>query len=196
MFIVFEGIDGAGSNTQTDLLVKNLSKRVHNVTSTEEPTSQSIGRYIRLILQHKEKVSAKALQLLFTADRADHVENLINPEIQKNNFIVSARYFYSTIAFGSLKFNPEWLYQINSTFPKPDLCFYLDLPAEEAIKRISARGNDIELFEKKETLEKVRQNYLSITDKYDIIKLDATKSPEEISNEVLNFVLKHYDTNS
>jgi len=158
MLIVFEGIDGSGTTTQAEILANKLKKKGLDVFKTSEPTENKIGLLTREILQNKWQTSPSALQLLFCADRADHLEKQINPALKKGKIVITDRYFYSTIAFGSLACSKKWLENICQIFPLADIIFYLKLDSQIALERIVKRGEK-ELFEKKEFLEKVSLNF-------------------------------------
>ena len=183
MFIVFEGIDGSGTSTQAKILAKKL-----NALHTSEPTDREIGLLVRSVLQKKWKCSPKALQMLFTADRIEHLDKDIKPALE-NGSVVCDRYFYSTFAFGALECDLNWLRKINESILEPDLVFYMKISAEEALSRVDKRGNEKELFEKKEILEQVIKNYEKVLPQNAII-LDATKSIEELSEEIYELVNK------
>lgn len=156
--IVFEGADGSGLSTQSKLLYKYLKKRGHAVVHTKEPTNGFIGRIIRNVLRRKRRLGAETLQLLFCADRANHIESLIKPALRKNRIVICDRYALSTIAYGALKLDRKWLITLNSKFVRPDLTILLDVPEKVCLKRIRKRGAT-ELFEERERLKKIRANY-------------------------------------
>lgn len=195
MFIVIEGIDGAGSTTQKELLVSNLATEGYLVVPTGEPTQGAIGKLAKDILQKRYESSPEALQLVFTADRADHVYKIIKPSLKEGKFVVSDRYFWSTIVFGGLNCDMHWLKTINDQFPEPDLIFYLKLDPKEAIRRIEMRGEGIELFEKEDTLTRVAKNYEALIEANksanNIYVIDADKSIEGIGDEIFEIVKKH-----
>lgn len=184
-FIVFEGIDGAGSTTQLNLLFDYLKKQKISAITTAEPTDRVIGRLIRDVLQKKYKVPPKALQLLYCADRNDHLENEILPAIKMGKFVLCDRYFYSTIAYGGLNLDWKWLVSITSDSERPDIVIFIDTPTKVAMSRMKGRKNK-ELFEKEKLLNNVRKNYLKLlkNDK-NCLLVDGAKSKKEIFNEVL-----------
>jgi dTMP kinase len=189
MFIVLEGLDGSGSSTQVSLLAHKLQQLNHEVVATKEPTTGVIGQVIRDCLQHKFTVDPKALQLLFAADRADHIQTLIKPNLAKNKIVISDRYFFSSIAFGALELNFDFLSNLYQDFLIPDLVFLLKVPPAECIKRINKRGNEKELFEKKSTLTKVWEHYEKLAKLYPNIHIiDGTQSIEVINVQILNVV--------
>src|SRR3989344_8642736 len=102
-FIVFEGLDGSGLSTQSFELRNFLMKQGHQVVLTKEQTDGLIGGLIKSCLKKEWKTSLLTLQLLFTADRAHHISNEIEPSLAEGKFVISDRYFFSTIAFGGLQ---------------------------------------------------------------------------------------------
>jgi len=192
MFIAFEGLDGSGSSTQARLLASRLETNGKPVLQTKEPTNNShIGRLIREILQHKWECSPVGLQLLFSADRAEHLKNEIIPALQNGQMVITDRYFFSTIAYGSLQVDDwAWLKSLSRHFPVPDITFLFKLDPAICIERIAGRGSDFELFEQHEKLEQVWKGYERLSREYQNIRLiDASKSIEEIADEVWGIVL-------
>lgn len=187
MFIVFEGLDGSGSTTQARLLQERLEKNGRATLLTKEPTDEGhIGKLIREVLQHKWEASPEGLQLMFCADRAEHLKNEIEPALSNGQFVVCDRYYFSTVAYGSLAVDDvEWLKTLNQHFRKPDLTFLLKLDPAECLKRIAGRGSEFELFEKDEKLRKIWTQYEALaSENKNVIVLDATKSIEELHEEV------------
>lgn len=162
LFIVFEGLDGAGTTTQVDLLAGYLRNEMpdQKILVTKEPTSNLIGGLIRGCLTGDWKTSPAGLQLLFAADRAHHLNNQIEPALKNGSIVINDRYYLSTIAYGSVDLSENWLYEINSKFRRPDLTILLDISAKTAIERMKKVRYNIELFEREEILEKVRAKYL------------------------------------
>ncbi len=186
MFIAFEGLDGSGSSTQSHLLAERLEKNGHAVFLTKEPTGDSpIGKMIREILQHKWEADPHTLQLLFTADRAEHLRTQIEPALKNNQTVITDRYLFSTLAYGAMDVRMSWLKELNKFFRIPDITFLFKLDPAECIKRIAGRGSDFELFERHEKLAKVWENYEKVSADFpNFHTIDATKSIEEISEEI------------
>ena len=192
MFIAFEGLDGSGSSTQSRLLAERLEKKGQPCLLTKEPTSDSpIGKLIREILQHKWSASPEGLQLLFSADRAEHLKNEIEPALEGGQTVITDRYLFSTLAYGGMNVDMKWLKELNKHFRLPDITFLFKLAPEECIKRIAGRGSDFELFEKTEKLAKIWENYEKIAEEYpNVHVIDATKTIERISEEIWNEVFR------
>lgn len=190
MFIAFEGLDGSGSSTQSKLLAERLEKNGRPVLKTKEPTKDTyIGKMIKEILQYKWKVSPQTLQLLFTADRTEHLKNKIEPAIKNGQVVVTDRYFFSTLAYGAMDVDMNWLKFLCKDFRVPDITFLFKLDPQICIKRIAGRGSDYELFEKAEKLEKIWMNYEKVAESYDNFHIiDASKTIEEISDEIWGIV--------
>jgi len=186
-FIVFEGLDGSGQSTQAQLLKDYLEKdKKVSVILTKEPTNEPpIGVLIRQILKKEISVSPAALQLLFCADRSEHLEKIIKPALKENKYVISDRYFYSTVAYGSLGLNTDWLIEINKLFLSPDIVFLLKVRPQVCIKRIDENRDKREFFEESEKLRKVWQTYEILGHKFSNIKIiDGEKNIKEVFEEI------------
>ncbi|MBU1017973.1 dTMP kinase [Patescibacteria group bacterium] len=191
MFIAFEGLDGSGSSTQSRLLSEKLEANGHAVLLTKEPTNDSpIGKLIREVLQHKWDCSPEGLQLLFSADRAEHLKNKIEPALKNGQIVITDRYFFSTIAYGALAVNDvNWFKSLSKHFRIPDITFLFRLDPKTCIERIQGRGSDFELFEQHDKLETIWKTYEKIANEYPYFHLiDASNSIEAISEEIWSLV--------
>ena len=191
MFIAFEGLDGSGSSTQSRILADKLESSGHIAFLTKEPTNDSpVGKLIREVLQHKWEASPEGLQLLFSADRAEHLKNEIEPALSNGQIVLTDRYFFSTIAYGALAVEDvEWLKSLSKHFRIPDITFLFRLDPKICIERISGRGSDFELFEQQEKLKIIWENYEKIAEEYPNFHIiDASRSIEEISEEIWGIV--------
>lgn len=160
-FIVLEGIDGSGTTTQAACLTSVLQARGHRVVRTHEPSTGSIGRLVRTELaETRASMPPSALALLFAADRLAHVEHEIGPALREGAIVLSDRYVISSWVYQSLACDRDWVETINRLAPWPDATVLLDIPADEALQRIEARGQPRDHFETLEQLERVRDSYL------------------------------------
>ena len=164
LFIGFEGPDGAGSSTQTRMLVEWLNKNGHKAVATKNPTNSLIGGIIRSILKRQIEVDMKTFALLFSADRAYHLYKEVEPLLEKGYHVVCDRYILSTLAFQSTEEDLKWLRQLNSKFRKPDFSFILNVPAKICISRIKKSRPSFEFFEEEKRLNQVMKNYRSLKD--------------------------------
>ncbi|MCX6765546.1 MAG: dTMP kinase [Candidatus Moranbacteria bacterium] len=193
LFIVFEGLDGSGQTTQINLLEKYLKLKGKKVHMTAEPSSSLIGGLIRAVLTHHWKLSNTGLQLLYCADRAHHLETEVYPALAKGNIVLSSRYFFSTIAFGSLNNDTRWLEKINEKFPKPDVTFFINVSPKECIKRLDLSRFRKEIFEKEEKMGKVLRTYIKIgkNKKYkNFFTINGEQPVEKISQDVIKIIDK------
>lgn len=185
-FIVIEGLDGSGKSVQVNLLAKFLEERGKEIIFRSEPTTDSeAGIKIRKILKKEIEAEPIERQKLFVQDRKEHLENKIIPALKDGKFVVVSRYAFSTIAYGySDGLDVEQLIEMNKDFLLPDLTILINVSPKECIKRIEARGEIKELFEKKEKLEKVNKIYqkLPIMFKQVVIVNGKRPMPEVFEN--------------
>ena len=189
-FIVFEGLDGAGTTTQIRNLAKYYEFNKREYTITREPTSNPIGELVRKVLQKKVETTPEALAFLYAADRSDH---LYNPSygiarlIEEGRIVMSDRYFYSSIAYQSVECDPSLNRTLNS-FPSPEVLIFIDTPVEDCMRRIDKRGEEKELFDRAEFLTAVRKNYLAelerLPEGVNLLVVDGRKSIEDTEKEI------------
>lgn len=184
MYIVLEGIDGAGKSTQTELLRQWLEKQGYNTKTIVEPTDSSIGLLIRNELKKPEStedINQQMLALLFAADRLTLKQEILESK-STEKIILSDRSFYSSICYqNNQSIEPEWVYLINKYTPKPDLTIILDLDEKEALKRCDRE----EVFEELSFLTTTRKNYQKLlTTEDNIIMIDAAPSLEEVQKAI------------
>jgi len=184
LLIVFEGIDCCGKENQVArtrwwLADTTETKEVsQQVVIGREPTDEwsPIGRYIRSILQKRTPFPGNLeLQRLFIVDRAQDLVCRIKPQLAQGIIRLQDRYALSTIAYGMLDGEAEQYIRLHQEIIGvnmcwPDLTIVLDISAEEAVRRQAGRDGkpEAELFEKRELLEKIRVNYLTLAQRDDI----------------------------
>lgn len=195
-FIVLEGIDGAGTSTQLDI-IKN-TPGTEKFLFTAEPSPSPVGKFLRQMLKGDVDVSNETAAYIFAADRNEHVNGKLVVEgdrhlctgivqaCQKGYTVVSDRYLFSSLAYQSISCDPEVPRILNSLFPLPKLLVYFDISPSQSLSRIGGRGTR-EIYEKEDFLNKTVEQYNKVIDEYasqdsgmTILRLDATKSIEEI----------------
>ena len=198
VFIVLEGIDGAGKSTQAKLLKLWVEEKGYEVVLTKEPTDTPFGKLIRrLVLTGGRegiidgaKISHEAEALLFAADRAEHVDKLIKPALESGKVVISDRYFYSSLAYQWARgLDLEWLIDLNRFAIRPDLVLLLDLPVKESMKRIRTRSIKSEFDKIVELQKKVRENYLKLAERFPEIKIvNALEDVEGVHRQIVALV--------
>ena len=193
MFITFEGIEGSGKSTQIQMLKEFFEKKSLKAFFTKEPGSSEIGKEIRSILLNKEnKIYPQTEIFLIFADRVQHVQEIIKPNLNEGKIVVSDRYYDSSVAYQGQRegISKIEIYELieNLDLPTPDITFLLDLPANVGLKRAKNRAS-LDRFESEEISfhEGVRQNYLDLHEQNleRIVKIDATQSPNEIFSNII-----------
>ena len=196
IFIVFEGIDGAGKSTQARLLAEALEREGRQVYITAEPTPLPSGRALREVLGGKVKKTPCEIALMFAEDRVAHNKDSeigIDKLLADGVCIICDRYYYSSLAYQGSQCDYEWVRSLNTRCPDirhPDLCIFLDLTPTESMKRImSADREATEIYENEETLAKVRDTFMKVLEdmkKEDrIAVIDASRDIETIASDIL-----------
>lgn len=176
MYIIFEGIDGAGKSTQIEIIKKWLEDNGLEVETVVEPTDSEIGILIREILKRSDVTTdkmQKTLGLLFAADRMLIMDKL---EDDKKIFL-SDRSFISSLVYQEPK---EWINSLNKYVKKPDLVLLLDVDLENSVSRFSGQDK----FENKEFLTKVRENYLDIINNFNHEIINANNGVNKVSSDI------------
>ena len=194
-FIVIEGLDGSGKGTQITRLAEALTKRGIKVHLTCEPTQYATGGLVRDALAGLTKRTPAELAGLFLADRIAHNENPVDgikALLERGITVICDRYYYSSLAYQGMDISLDWLLAANIGCPviqKPDICIFLDVPTEEADRRISAGRASREIYETVDAIERVRCKYFEVFDilrpRHNVKIINAARSPEEVSSDVI-----------
>jgi dTMP kinase len=195
--IAFEGIEGAGKSTQIRRVAAVLSARSVAVVETREPGGTAVGTEVRRILMQLSETPPTPLAelLLYLADRAQHVAQVIAPAIASGQVVLTDRFSASTIAYQGYarRLDLAMVTRVDAIARQgvaPALTVLLDCPVEMGLKR--ARGDDRFHREEQEFHERVRAGFLSLAredwDRYCVI--DATAPPEEIERQAVAAVMQ------
>ena len=207
LFIVLEGVDGAGTTTHTALLSKALRKKGLPITTTREPSDGPVGMLIRQILTGRVVVpgisgnrpsSWSTMALLFAADRLDHLEATIHPNLMDGVTVLSDRYDFSSVAYQSVTAGGEpetvtWVRQINHHARRPDLTIVLDVPPNEAARRRKERSAGREIYDDQELQAMLAVFYSDIEKHFpedNVVHVDASRAIEEVAADILDAVKK------
>jgi dTMP kinase len=195
LFISLEGIDGTGKSTQARLLAQRLKELGYPVVLSKEPGGTKIGTQIAGVLLSNENrnLCPKAEMLLFAADRAQHVQELIRPALERGEIVISSRYLDSTLAYqcwghGLRLPEVEEVMMIATGRLLPDLTVVLDLDPSSALER--AGGDRLET-EGLELQRKAREAYLALAARNPerIRIVPASGDPREVFERIWHWVL-------
>ncbi len=183
-FVVFEGIDGAGTSTQIERL--RSSTFSNRIFTTAEPTKTETGIFLRRVLSGEIKVDERTAAYLFAADRAEHIwgKHGIEEKCKSGMVCISDRYFFSSLAYQGSQIGEKLPRLLNSPFPLPELLFFFEIDPALSLQRIGERSKR-EIYEEIEFLKKTAARYKSVVDSFEgsnmkIVRIDATKSIDEV----------------
>ena len=194
--ITFEGIDGSGKSTQVTRIEKWLREDGYDVLVTREPGGSELGEDIRSILLNPKwsAMHARTEFLLYSASRAQMVEEIVKPHLkQENGIVLIDRYDDSSTAYqgGGRELGIESVETVNrfaTDHLVPDLTFVLDVDWKTSRSRLSKTGADPDRLEAnpKDFFERTRQAYHDLCTRYpDRTRLiDATQSPDEVYTNI------------
>lgn len=195
LFITFEGIDGCGKTTQIELLKENLEEKGYTVLLTREPGAKGLGEKLReILLNYDGEVSSNCESFLFLADRAQHIDTIIKPAIDKGVIVLCDRHKDSTVAYQGYgrQLDLEQIYQLNKIATNgitPDITFILDIDIDTSLQRIG-KGRDRMENSGREFFERVREGYIEISKQEpQRVKLLQGNSPiKDIQRKISDYV--------
>ena len=188
LFIAFEGLDGSGASIQASLLSGVLKKQGYRVKLTKEPTNSLVGGLIKAQLTGEWKTSQECLQLLFAADRAQHLKNCIHPNLNNGKIVITDRYFFSSVAYGSVDLdNVNWLEQINKVFILPDITFLIKVSPRICAMRLRKTRFEMGMYCQEEKLKQVWAVYDKLAKKYkNVYLIDGERDEMQIMDEIIS----------
>jgi dTMP kinase len=197
-FIVIEGMDGAGTTTQSKLLSKRLNdEKIENIM-TREPYEGYIYDLIKNILSGKGEYQKyrQSLTWLYMADRDYHLRDCIKPALFDNKIVISDRYLPSTLAYQSenqtLSICQLYNLHTTSSFLKPDLTIYIRTSVDECLKRLKDRESQ-DIFENydysKLLIKRYDASFQFLKDEgWNIMMVDGNKKQEDIAEIIYKAV--------
>ena len=204
LFITIEGIEGAGKSSLQKLLAEELRKLGGEVVTTREPGGTKLGEQIRKLLlgdnsDESAEIDSLTELLLFSADRAQHIAEVIRPALERGAVVICDRFIHSTFAYQGFGrgISLELLHQLSriaaSDALRPDLVILLDLSPQIGLQRVTEQNR----FEKLdlEFHQKVRNGFLELSKdpKNKFVVIDGTLPVGEVFSLAMKAVKKLLD---
>ena len=189
MIVVIEGGDQAGKLTQSTMLEKVLKKRKIKTKLFHFPDyTTPIGKEIRAYLDGKRKFPPQVIHCMLSANRWEKLDQIKSAQ-QKNSVLIMNRYYHSNLIYGKANgIKEKWLENLDDGLPKADLVILLDVTQKESFRR---QKTNRDKFEKNQAfLQKISKIYLSVAKKKQWKIIDASKSKQEIHDEILKIFSK------
>ena len=190
MFVTFEGIDGSGKTTQARLLAERLEREGVDVVLTREPGGTPLGEAVRDLVLHGEHVAPWAEVALYAAARAQHVDQVIRPALERGATVVCDRYVDSSAAYqgGARRLGVDTVLELNLTVVgglMPDRTVLVEISPETAAARVGGSGDRIErdgvaLWAR--AAEAYRD--LAARDRRRYVVVDGTRPADELAEEI------------
>ncbi|MFH8472598.1 dTMP kinase [Streptomyces sp. NPDC018000] len=191
-FLVLEGGDGAGKSTQVEALAEWIRAKGHEVVVTREPGATPVGKRLRSILLDVSSagLSNRAEALLYAADRAEHIDSVVRPALERGAIVISDRYIDSSVAYqgAGRDLSPTEIARISRWATSglvPHLTVLLDVDPETARERFTEAPDRLE-SEPPEFHARVRSGFLTLAaaDPSRYLVVDAGQDPESITTVV------------
>lgn len=198
LFITLEGGDGVGKTTQATALQEWLEARGETVIRTREPGGTEVGQLIReIVLHHRGDITPRAETLLYVADRAQHVSEVVRPALERGEVVLQDRYLDSTVAYqgaGRVLVGQEVrnlsLWAAEGLLP--DLTILLDLDPDTARTRLDSADKVFDRLEAEKASfhAKVRNEFLSLAEaepnRFTVV--DASTPAETVTSHIIEVV--------
>jgi dTMP kinase len=200
IFITLEGIEGVGKTTQLDYVAEFFRQAGRNVTITREPGGTSVGESIRSILLERKNldICTDTELLMMFAARAQHLQQIIRPALQRNDVVISDRFTDASFAYqgagrGIEKKKIEQLQDWVQAELRPEITFLLDAPVEIGLERAGKRSEP-DRFESESMnfFNAVREEYLTIAkdEPERVFVIDATLSCDNVQHQISTVLKK------
>jgi dTMP kinase len=192
-FIVFEGLDGAGTTTQAKLLAERLQGMGRSVYLAHQPSEGPVGLLIRQILAGRSATSQadgklgvvdeRVMALLFAADRLDHLDNQIEPRLARGEDVILDRYTLSSLAYQGASVSHDFIQHANRFARKPDLTLFLYVPSAVALDRVRSRGAKLERYETAHLLQLIEREYSRLVGTLaSVVSIDGTRPIADVAD--------------
>ena len=190
MFIVLEGIDGTGKSTHVARLAEAFEAEGRETVTSFEPTRGPWGTRLRESASTGRLSPDEELDL-FLRDRRQHVDELIRPSLDAGKVVILDRYYFSTMAYqGARGLDIGEIRRRNEEFaPVPDHLLILDLDVDTALARIGARGDQANAFERRDSLQRCREIFLSLAHEPFARVIDASMPLDAVQEAIRAHVM-------
>lgn len=195
LFITFEGADGCGKTTQQKLIAKYLEEKGYEVVLTREPGAKGLGEKVReILLNYDGEVSDRCESFLFLADRAQHIDMIVNPAVEAGKIVLCDRHTDSSVAYqgygrGLSVERIKMLNDLAVNGRKPDMTLVFDIDVETSMIRVGDEKDRMESAGM-DFFNRVRSGYLEIAkqEPQRVKVLDAKKTIDEIHSDVVKLI--------
>jgi dTMP kinase len=211
LFITFEGIEGCGKTTQVKRFAKNLKGLGISLITTFEPGGTRIGKDIRKILldSRNKNLSPLTELILYAADRAQHVAELIKPALDQGKWVICDRFLDATVVYQGIARGQDMnlIRALNAQVTQgiqPDITFLLDCPVNTGLNRALER-NEAQSQKGQDRFERealgfhraVREGYLDLARKHQdrFVIVDATLPKDEVEKKIFQHIEPHLQSN-
>ena len=209
LLIVIEGTDGSGKSTQVNMLSEYIKNKCFGCTVSQWKTSRLISGVINEA-KERNMLNTTTFSLLYAADYTDRLENEIIPALKAGFIVLMDRYIYTAYVRDSVRgHNIDWVKNLYSFAPNPDLVFYLNVPPDVLIKRLIAKNGVLDYFESGRDIglstdiynsfeiyqKRCLDEYKKLGKEYNFVELDGTKSKDEIHKTIVEKVQELLDNN-
>lgn len=190
MFVTFEGLDGSGKTTQIELLRERLEAEGHEVVAVREPGGTELGEEIRTLVLHGPHMTAWSEAALYAAARAELVDEVIAPALERGADVLCDRYVDSSLAYQGVAraLGVERVLELNLPGMRgllPDRTFVLALGADESARRVGASPDRLER-EGAAFRQRVEDGYRELAARFPdrILTLDGSLPPAELADRI------------
>ncbi len=193
MLITFCGLDGSGKTSMITLLKEKFERMGIDYCLTKQPTKEvRTSAIFRTYMdaENHDEYDYRALSLMAASDRIQHTNKVIVPWLEEGKNVISDRYFYSCLANlrarGYTK--DQWIYEIAKDIIKPTISIFMDVPVEEAVRRVRQRPEERERYIDMELQYRLREEYLNIANDVGGLVISSQLSQEQCFQMVLDEV--------
>jgi len=171
LFVVVDGIDGAGKSELVVRLAESFMSAGVKVMTTFEPTKGKYGSELRNSFVGPRLPLEEEIDL-FVKDRRDHIETIVRPALARNELVICDRYWHSTCAYqGARGADVEGLIRRHEFALEPDVMFLLDLEPNTAVERIKKARGTFSSFERLKDLMIVREIFLDLAERFPYVQI-------------------------